>query len=84
MEQIVANAWYPKTATATISLTSTELQNPSYALAYLYTWTGTNWKCGSGTVRVPIHIGRYRVSRGRAVGNLLKKNQSPDMPGLWL
>jgi hypothetical protein len=45
MEQIVANAWYPKTATAIISLTSTELQNPSYALTYLCTWTGTNCKC---------------------------------------
>jgi hypothetical protein len=33
-EQLIANAWYPKTATTNISLTSTELANPSYALAY--------------------------------------------------
>jgi hypothetical protein len=44
--RLIANAWYPKTATATISLTSTELSQPSYALAYLCTWTGSQWKCG--------------------------------------
>jgi hypothetical protein len=43
---LIANAWYPKTATATMNLTSTELANPSYNLAYICTWTGTNWKCG--------------------------------------
>ena len=47
-ESLIANAWYPKTATATISLslTSTELQNPSYALAYICTWMGSSSKCG--------------------------------------
>lgn len=45
-EQLIAGAWYPKTATATISLTSTELANPSYSLAYICTWMGSSWKCG--------------------------------------
>ena len=45
-ETLIANAWYPKTANATISLTSTELSNPSYELGYLCTWTGSAWKCG--------------------------------------
>jgi hypothetical protein len=34
-EQLIANAWYPKTAAANIALTSTELTNPSYSLAYI-------------------------------------------------
>jgi hypothetical protein len=46
VESLIANAWYPKSATATISLTSTELTNPSYNLAYICTWTGSAWKCG--------------------------------------
>jgi hypothetical protein len=45
-ESLIAGAWYPKTATATISLTSTELTNPSYSLAYLCSWVGSAWKCG--------------------------------------
>jgi hypothetical protein len=45
-ESLIANAWYPKSANTTIAMTSTELANPSYVLAYLCTWTGTNWKCG--------------------------------------
>jgi hypothetical protein len=45
-EQLIANAWYPKTANTTISLTSTELSQPSYALAYLGTWIGSGGKCG--------------------------------------
>jgi len=45
-ESLIAGAWYPKSATATVSLTQTELANPSYHLAYICSWTGTNWKCG--------------------------------------
>jgi hypothetical protein len=45
-ESLIANAWYPKTATANIAMTQTELQNPNYNLAYLCSWTGTAWKCG--------------------------------------
>ncbi|MDP9144614.1 MAG: hypothetical protein M3N43_07935, partial [Actinomycetota bacterium] len=45
-ESLIANAWYPKSASATISMTSAELQNPSYVLGYLCTWTGSAWKCG--------------------------------------
>ena len=45
-ESLVANAWYPKTATTNISLTSTELANPSYVLRYICSWTGSAWKCG--------------------------------------
>jgi hypothetical protein len=45
-EQLIANAWYPKTATATMNLTSTELTNPSYSLAYICSWAGSAWKCG--------------------------------------
>ena len=45
-EQLIAGAWYPKSATTNISLTSTELQNPFYNLAYICSWTGTSWKCG--------------------------------------
>jgi hypothetical protein len=45
-ESLIANAWYPKTANTTISLTSTELSQPSYVLTYLCTWIGSGWKCG--------------------------------------
>jgi len=45
-ESLIANAWYPKAANATIAMTSTELQNPSYVLGSLCTWTGSAWKCG--------------------------------------
>jgi hypothetical protein len=45
-ESLIAGAWYPKSATATISMTSTELANPNYNLAYIYSWTGTSWKYG--------------------------------------
>ncbi len=45
-ESLIANAWYPKTANTTISLTSTELTNPSYSLAYICSWVGSAWKCG--------------------------------------
>jgi hypothetical protein len=45
-ESLIANAWYPKTANTTIFLTSMELSQPSYALAYLCTWNGSGWTCG--------------------------------------
>jgi len=45
-EQLIANAWYPKNATTNISMTSTELTNPSYNLAYICSWVGSAWKCG--------------------------------------
>jgi hypothetical protein len=45
-EQLISNAWYPKTANTTIQMTSTELANPSYVLGYLCSWTGSAWKCG--------------------------------------
>lgn len=45
-ESLIANAWYPKSANATIQMTATELANPSYVLGYLCTWTGSSWKCG--------------------------------------
>jgi hypothetical protein len=45
-ESLISGAWYPKTATTNISLTSTELAQDSYVLSYMCSWTGTNWKCG--------------------------------------
>jgi hypothetical protein len=45
-ESLIAGAWYPKSATTNITMTGTELANPSYALAYLCTRTGSGWKCG--------------------------------------
>ena len=45
-ETLVSNAWYPKTANITLSMTATELQNTSYVLGYLCSWTGSAWKCG--------------------------------------
>jgi hypothetical protein len=45
-ESLIAGSWYPKTAQTNISMTSTELANPSYNLAYICTWTGSAWKCG--------------------------------------
>jgi hypothetical protein len=42
-ESLVAGAWYPKSATATLSLTSTELANPSYVLSYMCSWVGSGW-----------------------------------------
>lgn len=45
-ESLIANAWYPKTVNTTIAMTSTELSQPSYVLAYLCTWKGTGWKYG--------------------------------------
>jgi hypothetical protein len=41
IESLIANAWYPKTANTTISLTSTELPNASYSLAYICSWVGS-------------------------------------------
>jgi hypothetical protein len=44
-ETLIANAWYPKTATA--SLSGLDLTNLThYALGYVCTWTGSAWKCG--------------------------------------
>jgi hypothetical protein len=45
-ESLIAGAWYPKSATTNISMTSTELAQPSYNLAYICSWTGSVWKCG--------------------------------------
>jgi hypothetical protein len=45
-ESLVAGAWYPRSATATLSLTSTELTQDSYYVAYTCKWTGSTWKCG--------------------------------------
>jgi hypothetical protein len=46
VESLIAGAWYPKTATATLFLTSTELSQNSYVLGYMCSWTGSAWKCG--------------------------------------
>jgi hypothetical protein len=44
-ETLIANAWYPKTATA--FLTGLDLTNTThYALGYICTWNGSSWKCG--------------------------------------
>jgi hypothetical protein len=44
-ESLIANAWYPKAATA--SLSGLDLQNTThYALGYLCTWQSSQWKCG--------------------------------------
>jgi hypothetical protein len=45
-ESLIASAWYPKTATATLFLTSTELSQNSYVLGYMCSWMGSAWKCG--------------------------------------
>jgi hypothetical protein len=45
-ESLIAGAWYPKTANTTVAMTTTELTQPSYALGYLCTWRGLQWKCG--------------------------------------
>jgi hypothetical protein len=45
-EQLISNAWYPKSASTNIAMTSTELANPSYVLGYVCSWTGSQWKCG--------------------------------------
>jgi hypothetical protein len=45
-EALIAGAWHPKTASATLAMTGTELANPSYVLGYLCTWTGSKWLCG--------------------------------------
>jgi len=45
-ESLIASAWYPKTANTTITMTQTELANPSYNLAYICSWVGSAWKCG--------------------------------------
>jgi hypothetical protein len=73
---LVSNAWYLKTATATIFLTSTELQNPSYVLSYMCSWTGSGWS------RV---VGRYRVSRGRG-HNVLRERKGLGRVawGFWI
>ena len=44
-ESLISNAWYPKTAAAT--LTGLELTNTThYALGYIYSWQSSQWKCG--------------------------------------
>jgi hypothetical protein len=45
-ESLIANAWYPKSATTNINLTSTELAHPSDVLSYMCTWMGSPWTCG--------------------------------------
>ena len=45
-EPLIAGAGYPKTANTTVTLTSAKIQNPSYNLAYICTWTGAAWKYG--------------------------------------
>jgi hypothetical protein len=44
-ESLISNAWYPKTAQTT--LTGLDLTNTMhYALGYICTWNGSQWKCG--------------------------------------
>ena len=44
-ESLIASAWYPRTAMA--SLSGLDLTNTThYALGYVCTWTGSQWKCG--------------------------------------
>jgi hypothetical protein len=38
-ETLIANAWYPKTATATLNLTAAQQAQDTYALAYICSWT---------------------------------------------
>ncbi|SRR6266511_4614941 len=45
-ETLVSNAWYSKSANTILPMTATELQNTSYVLGYLCSWTGGAWKCG--------------------------------------
>jgi hypothetical protein len=53
-ESLIAGAWYPKMASITLSLTSTELANPSDVLGYTCSCFPTlggsgqagQWKCG--------------------------------------
>jgi hypothetical protein len=45
IESLISNAWYPKTATVT--LTGLDLTNTThYALGYLCSWQTFQWKCG--------------------------------------
>ena len=46
VESLIASAWYPKTAYATLNLDSTQQAQDTYVLGYLCTWNGTAWKCG--------------------------------------
>jgi exopolysaccharide biosynthesis protein len=38
--------WYEGTAETTIPLTTDELEQQNYAVAYICTWIGNSWKCG--------------------------------------
>ena len=45
-ESLIAGAWYPKTASATMNLDSTQQATDTYILGYLCTWQTSQWKCG--------------------------------------
>ena len=45
-EPLISSNWYPKTATINLSLDSTQQAQDTYALGYLCSWNGTQWKCG--------------------------------------
>jgi hypothetical protein len=45
-ETLVSSNWYPKSASANLSIDSPQQAQDTYALGYLCTWTGSAWKCG--------------------------------------
>jgi hypothetical protein len=45
-ESLIVNAWYPRTAQATLNLDSTQQATDTYVLGYVCTWTNNQWKCG--------------------------------------
>ena len=40
------NVWFQGNAGASINLTTTELATKNNLIAYVCTWTGSEWKCG--------------------------------------
>lgn len=45
-EAPVDGSWYVGEAQAQLARTADELEKPNYVVAYICSWTGTEWKCG--------------------------------------
>lgn len=45
-DKVSGHPWYRNSASATINLSSSDLSNKNYVVAYVCTWRTNQWKCG--------------------------------------
>jgi hypothetical protein len=43
---LIANAWYPRQATANVMMSDAELAQTSHYVGYVCKYNGSAWKCG--------------------------------------